>query len=73
MLDHRYDGVRVSSVMPGSVDTEFSGNPGKPPQEDSSSWKVAASDVAEVVYVVLTMPQRTMVSRVEMRPSKPIK
>src|SRR4051812_3533508 len=72
MLDHRYDNVRVSSIMPGSVDTEFSGNPGKTREEDTS-WKVAASDVAEVMYMVLTMPARTMVSRVEMRPSKPRK
>ena len=72
MLDHRYDGVRVSSIMPGSVDTEFSGDPGKPRQDDTS-WKVAASDVAEVVHMVLTMPARTMVSSVEMRPSKPRK
>jgi len=72
MLDHRYDNVRVSSIMPGSVDTEFSGDPGKTREEDTS-WKVAASDVAEVVYMVLTMPARTMVSRVEMRPSKPRK
>jgi len=72
MLDHRYDNVRVSSIMPGSVDTEFSGDPGKTREEDTS-WKVAASDVADVVYMVLTMPARTMVSRVEMRPSKPRK
>jgi 3-oxoacyl-[acyl-carrier protein] reductase len=70
MLDHRYDNVRVSSIMPGSVATEFSGGQGKSREEDTS-WKVAASDVAEVVYLVLTMPTRTMVSRVEMRPSKP--
>jgi 3-oxoacyl-[acyl-carrier protein] reductase len=72
MLDHRYDNVRVTSIMPGSVDTEFSGDPGKTREEDTS-WKVAASDVADVVYMVLTMAARTMVSRVEMRPSKPRK
>lgn len=72
MLDHRYDGIRVSSIMPGSVATEFSGDPGKPPEEDTS-WKVAAEDVAEAVIMVLKMPARTMVSRVEMRPSQPRK
>jgi short-subunit dehydrogenase len=25
MLDHRYDGIRVTYIMPGSVDTEFGG------------------------------------------------
>jgi len=69
MLDHRYDNVRVCSVMPGSVDTEFAGGPGS--RSGDSSWKVAAEDVAEVVTLVLRMPARTMVSQVEMRPSKP--
>lgn len=72
MLDHRYDNVRVCSVMPGSVATEFSG-PGAAKGAADSSWKVAPQDVAEVVSMVLRMPARTMVSQVEMRPSKPRK
>ncbi len=71
MLDHRYDNVRVCSVMPGSVDTEFNRDPVK--RSGDTSWKVAAEDVAEVVTLVLRMPARTMVSQVEMRPSKPKK
>ncbi len=72
MLDHRNDNVRVSSIMPGSVDTEFSGTPGKPLPADAS-WKIAPEDVAEAVAMVLKMPARTMVSRVEIRPSRPQK
>ncbi|HEX3745305.1 MAG TPA: SDR family oxidoreductase [Bryobacteraceae bacterium] len=72
MLDHRYDNVRVCSVMPGSVDTEFSGHSATKGAADSS-WKVAPQDVAEVVATVLRMPARTMVSEVQMRPSKPKK
>jgi 3-oxoacyl-[acyl-carrier protein] reductase len=72
MLDHRHDNVRVSSIMPGSVDTEFSGTPGKPRQEDTA-WMIAPEDVAEAVSMVLRMPARTMVSRVEIRPSRPKK
>ena len=71
MLDHRYDNVRVSSIMPGSVDTEFSGDASK--RHGDNTWKVAPEDVAEVVALVLRMPARTMVSRIEMRPSKPKK
>jgi NAD(P)-dependent dehydrogenase (short-subunit alcohol dehydrogenase family) len=71
MLDYRYDNVRVCSVMPGSVATEFAGDPAK--HAGDTSWKVAAEDVAEVVSLVLRMPGRTMVSQVEMRPSKPKK
>jgi 3-oxoacyl-[acyl-carrier protein] reductase len=71
MLDHRYDGVRVSSIMPGSVDTEFAGQPGK--RSGDTSWMIAPEDVAETVALVLRMPARTMISRVEMRPSRPRK
>jgi NAD(P)-dependent dehydrogenase (short-subunit alcohol dehydrogenase family) len=71
MLDHRYDNVRVCSVMPGSVATDFSGDASK--RTADSGWKVASEDVAEVVTMVLRMPARTMVSQVEIRPSKPKK
>jgi 3-oxoacyl-[acyl-carrier protein] reductase len=79
MLDHRYDGIRVSSIMPGSVATEFTGDPSKKhdaettSREADTSWKVAPEDVAEAVAMVLKMPARTMVSRIELRPSQPRK
>jgi 3-oxoacyl-[acyl-carrier protein] reductase len=68
MLDHRYDNVRVSYIMPGSVDTEFTSGAG-----EHAKWKIAPADVAEVVTGLLRMPERTLVSRVEMRPLKPPK
>ena len=68
MLDHRNDGIRVCSIMPGSVDTEFAGDPAK--RQGDTSWMIAPADVAETVALVLRMPARTMVSRVEMRPSR---
>jgi NAD(P)-dependent dehydrogenase (short-subunit alcohol dehydrogenase family) len=71
MLDHRNDNIRVTSIMPGSVNTEFSGGPSS--RTGDLSWMIAPEDVAEVVATVLRMPARTMVSRVEMRPSKPKK
>ncbi|HWE48729.1 MAG TPA: SDR family oxidoreductase [Bryobacteraceae bacterium] len=66
MLDHRNEGIRVSCIMPGSVDTEFGGEAGS-----DADWKIAPSDLAEVVVTLLKMPRRTMVSRVEIRPSRP--
>ena len=67
MLDHQQENVRVTSIMPGSVDTEFgNGTPG-------AAWKIAPADIAEMVVALLRMPQRTLVSRVEMRPSRPPK
>jgi 3-oxoacyl-[acyl-carrier protein] reductase len=64
MLDHRYESVRVSYVMPGSVATEFGSGP-------AAEWKIQPQDVAEIVMMLLKMPARTLVSRVEVRPSKP--
>jgi len=69
MLDHRQDNVRVSYVMPGSVDTDFSGSGDK----DKSDWKIAPGDIASVVLHILQMPARTLISRVEVRPSRPRK
>src|SRR5436309_2817437 len=67
MQDLRYQNIRVSYIMPGSVDTDFG------PRSGRTDWKIAPEDVAEVVLALLHMPVRTLVSRVEMRPSKPKK
>ena len=71
MLDVRYDNIRVSYIMPGSVETSFGHPPGGSAQTASSSWKIDPRDVAQVVVDLLKSEQRTMLSRVEMRPSKP--
>lgn len=65
MLDHRNDNVRVSYIMPGSVATEFSSG------GSQSDWKIAPQDIADIVLMLLRMPARTLVSRVEVRPSRP--
>jgi 3-oxoacyl-[acyl-carrier protein] reductase len=68
MQEVRHDGIRVSYVMPGSVATEFSpgGSAGAP-------WKLTAEDVARVVMDLLAHPDRSLPSRVELRPSRPPK
>jgi len=79
MLDHRNEGIRVSYIMPGSVDTEFgsgsgSGRSGQPESDSErlkNAWKIAPSDVGDVVALILAMPRRTTISRVEIRPSMP--
>jgi NAD(P)-dependent dehydrogenase (short-subunit alcohol dehydrogenase family) len=69
MLDVRQDGIRVSTVMPGSVATHF--NEHTP--SDADAWKIQPEDIAEIVMDLLTTPARTLPSRVEVRPSRPPK
>jgi 3-oxoacyl-[acyl-carrier protein] reductase len=71
MLDHRNDNVRVCTIMPGSVDTAFGGDSTR--RKGDTSWMIAPQDIAESVALVLRMPARTMISRIEIRPSKPQK
>lgn len=70
MLDVRHDDVRVSVIMPGSVETHFSG---RDPEEESREWAQRPEDVAGAVMSLLAQPARTHVSRIEMRPSQPPK
>jgi NAD(P)-dependent dehydrogenase (short-subunit alcohol dehydrogenase family) len=73
MQEVRYDGIRVSYIMPGSVDTDF-GGPGRHTESPSThGWKIVADDVAQVVVDLLETPGRTLLSRIEMRPSQPKK
>ena len=69
MLDVRYDDVRVSIVMPGSVNTEFR----QREQSPVRTWKLEPEDCAAAVMQLLSYPREAHVSRVEMRPSQPKK
>lgn len=70
MQDVRHDGIRVSYVMPGSVNTRF----GRSGEDDlSKTWKLLPEDVAAVVVSLLESDPRSLASRVEIRPSKPPK
>jgi NAD(P)-dependent dehydrogenase (short-subunit alcohol dehydrogenase family) len=66
MMEVRYDGIRVSYLMPGSVATEF-GRGGT----QKEGWALTPEDVAEVVLDLLRSPSRALFSRVELRPSRP--
>ena len=71
MQEVRHDGVRVSYVMPGSVATDFSHPSGHDRSQDA--WKVQPEDIAQIVMDLLRTPERTLPSRVEVRPSSPPK
>jgi 3-oxoacyl-[acyl-carrier protein] reductase len=68
MQELRYDGIRVSYIMPGSVDTDFGASAGGKKRE---SWKLAGEDVAKAVVDLYKFPVRALASRIEMRPSQP--
>ena len=67
MLELREMGVRVVNVLPGSVDTGFAGNP------VGQSWKLAPEDVARAILFALEMPERALLSEIELRPTQPAK
>jgi len=69
MQEVRHDGIKVSYIMPGSVNTEFGGD--EPSAE--KSWQLQPDDVSRAVIDLLHHPDRSLVSRVEIRPSKPPK
>ena len=69
MQEVRHDGIKVSYIMPGSVNTEFGGDT---PSEEKS-WQLQPTDIAQVVMDLLRHDQRSLPSRVEIRPSKPPK
>ncbi len=66
MLDLRQHDIRISIVMPGSVNTDFGGHgtPGR-------GWKLEADDCAQAVMQLLAFPKGAHVSRIEMRPANP--
>jgi 3-oxoacyl-[acyl-carrier protein] reductase len=69
MQEVRYDNIRVTYIMPGSVATGFSGGDNM----KGSDWKISSADVADVVIGLLTSDPRSLQSRIELRPSKPKK
>jgi len=71
MQEVRYDNIRVSYVMPGSVATDFGVVDGNDRNSPNDSWKLTPDDVAGVVVDLVTTDSRALASRVEMRPSKP--
>ena len=68
MLDLRPHGVRVASILPGSVDTGFGHREGQ-----DRSWMLQPEDIASMVLHLLSYPPNALPSLVEMRPSRPPK
>lgn len=69
MLDVRKDDVKVTTIMPGSVATHFNGND----PDDKDAWKIQPEDIGKLCVDLLTMPARSLPSKIEIRPSRPDK
>ena len=69
MQELRHDNIRVTSILPGSVATEFSGREAA----TGADWKLHAEDVAQVIVDLLDHPARSLPSRIEIRPARPKK
>ena len=69
MQEVRHDRIKVSYVMPGSVNTDFGGDE----PSDEKSWQLQPADIARVVVDLLHHDERSLPSRVEIRPSRPPK
>ena len=68
MLDLRKHGIKVSTIMPGSVATYFNDHE---PDQEKDSWKIQPEDIGELIVSMLKMPARTLPSKVEIRPTTP--
>ncbi len=67
MLDLRKHGIKVTTIMPGSVSTYFNNHI----PNDADAWKIQPEDIGELVVDILQMNPRTLPSKIEVRPSMP--
>lgn len=67
MLDLRKHNIKVSTIMPGSVSTHFNGNE----PDASDAWKIQSEDIGQLVVDLLKMNERTLPSKIEVRPTMP--
>lgn len=69
MLDLRQYGIKVSTIMPGSVSSYFNNHQ----PNESDAWKIQPEDIGQMVQDLLEMHPRTLPSKIEVRPSIPPK
>lgn len=67
MLDLRKYGIKVTTIMPGSVATHFADHT----PSEADAWKIQPEDIGQLVKDLLVMHPRTLPSKIEVRPSRP--
>lgn len=66
MLDVRDRGIKVTTIMPGSVATHFNNHT----PNDADAWKIQPEDIGQMTVDLLRMHPRTLPSKVEVRPAQ---
>jgi 3-oxoacyl-[acyl-carrier protein] reductase len=67
MLEERNNGIRVLAICPGSVATNFSAN-----HDEAKRKKILLpEDVADSIIHMIQLPQRAMISEIDIRPTNP--
>jgi 3-oxoacyl-[acyl-carrier protein] reductase len=69
MQEVRHDGIKVTYICPGSVNTDFGGDTANP----QNAWQLQPPDIAEVIVDLLTFAKRALPSKIEIRPAAPPK
>ena len=67
MVDLREYGIKISTIMPGSVASHFNGHT----PNDEDGWKIQPEDIGNLVLDLLKMNPRTLPSKIEVRPTRP--
>lgn len=67
MLDLRQYGIKVTTIMPGSVATHFNDHQ---PNDEKDAWKIQPEDIGQMITDLLHMHPRTLPSKIEVRPTK---
>jgi len=66
MLDLRDYDVKCTTIMPGSVSSNFNGHT----PSEADNWKIQPSDIGQMVVDLLRMNPNVLPSKIEVRPTK---
>ncbi|ALU27241.1 SDR family oxidoreductase [Myroides odoratimimus] len=66
MLDLRNADVKVTTILPGSVTSNFNNHQ----PSDADHWKIQPEDMGQLVVDILAMNPRVLPSKIEIRPTK---
>jgi len=67
MLDLRAEGVKTTTILPGSVTSHFNNHQ---PNSNEDAWKIQPEDMGELIVDILKMNHRSLPSKIEIRPTQ---